>query len=62
MKQKSKKKKKSKITITTVNAPGGWLSCMSAYLVQYIGIMFRTCEALFHTAGLKVILKFKKKF
>jgi N-glycosidase YbiA len=42
-----KKKNKNEITITRVNEEGGWLSCMSAYLVQYIGIMFRTCEALF---------------
>jgi len=35
------------ITITRVNEEGGWLSCMSAYPVQFEGIQFRTCEALF---------------
>jgi ribA/ribD-fused uncharacterized protein len=42
-----KKKRKNEITITTVNAPGGCFSCMSAHPVEFNGTMFRTCEALF---------------
>jgi predicted NAD-dependent protein-ADP-ribosyltransferase YbiA (DUF1768 family) len=42
-----RKKGKREITITTVNAPGGCFSCMSAHPVQFEGIQPKTCEALF---------------
>lgn len=42
-----RKKGKREITITRVNAPGGWLSCMSAHPVLFEEIQCRTCEALF---------------
>ena len=41
------KKKKREITITIVNNPNGWLSCMSRYPIEYQGQQYRTCEALF---------------
>jgi ribA/ribD-fused uncharacterized protein len=37
----------NEITITRVALPSGWLSCMSAYPVQYNGQTYKTCEALF---------------
>lgn len=35
------------VLVRTVKDENGWLSCMSAYEVEYNGITFRTCEALF---------------
>jgi len=43
----SKKKVKNEITITTVAADSGWLSCMSAHPITYQGEDYRTAEALF---------------
>lgn len=44
-----KEKTKRVITITTVRADYGWLSCMSPYPLEYQGQRYRTCEALFQT-------------
>jgi ribA/ribD-fused uncharacterized protein len=41
------KKATKEITITKVKEKNGWLSCMSAYPVEYEGKSYRTCEALF---------------
>ena len=35
------------ITITTVRAANGWLSCMSPDPIEYQGQRYRTCEAWF---------------
>lgn len=39
--------KTNEVIITKVNEANGWLHCMSAHPVNYNGIEYRTCEALF---------------
>jgi len=45
--EKMKMETQNEITITTVKATNGWLSCMSPYPLEYQGQHYRTCEALF---------------
>ncbi len=51
----------NEITITKVKERSGWLSCMSAHLVEYNGQKYRTVEALFQVLRFEGLPEIQKE-